>query len=278
MADLTEKLEYTRNLVDCWVDSWGVDGVYVAFSGGKDSTVLAHIVREKYPEVPLVFNNTGLELPEIVRFVRTFDNVTELRPRLPFHHVVERFGWPVVSKEQSQFIYEYKTTKSPKLRKLRWEGRGNGWSKIAEKWKFLTEAPFLVGNKCCDKLKKEPAKKYEKLTGRHPMLGVMSGEGKLRAQTRHVCNIYDSQRPVSRPLLRWTEQDVWEYLRLHSVNYCEVYDQGWDRTGCMFCMFGIHKDKPNKFQLMKKTHPHQYDYVINKLGAKQVLDFMGIPY
>ena len=39
--------------------------VYVAFSGGKDSTVLLDLVRKIYPDVPGVFVDTGLEYPEI---------------------------------------------------------------------------------------------------------------------------------------------------------------------------------------------------------------------
>jgi 3'-phosphoadenosine 5'-phosphosulfate sulfotransferase (PAPS reductase)/FAD synthetase len=52
-----------------WYDHF--DGqVYISFSGGKDSTVLKHIVDSMYSDVPAVFVNTGLEYPEIQRFVR----------------------------------------------------------------------------------------------------------------------------------------------------------------------------------------------------------------
>lgn len=272
------KLEYTKELIRCWIESWGVDGVYLAFSGGKDSTVLQHIVRSMYPGVLSVFNNTGLELPEIVRFVRTFDNVIELRPKTPFHKVIEKYGWPVISKEQAQFISEWRNTNSDKLRNIRWNGRANGRSKISECWKHVaTDAPFKISHKCCDILKKNPAKKFEKETGRKPILGVMAGESQLRSQ-RHICNLYDAKRPVSKPLLKWTEADIWAYIREYDLDYCEAYDQGWERTGCVFCMYGIHKDSPNRFQMIEKTHPKLHDYVINKLGAKEVLEFMGIPY
>jgi 3'-phosphoadenosine 5'-phosphosulfate sulfotransferase (PAPS reductase)/FAD synthetase len=271
------KLEYTKNLIHCWVDSWGAENVYVAFSGGKDSTVLLDIARKLYPEVMGVFNNTGLELPEINHFVKSFANITTLRPKIPFHEVIRKYGWPIISKEQAQFIREYRNTNSDKLRNIRWNGRENGRSKISEKWKFAVDAPFKISEKCCDKLKKDPAKRFEKLTGKKPMLGVMAGESQLRSQ-RHICNLYDAKRPVSKPLLRWEEKDIWEYIRKYDVEYCEVYDQGWERTGCIFCMYGIHKDSPNRFEMIKKPHPKIYDYVINKLGAKEVLDYMGIPY
>lgn len=274
---MDRKLQETKELVNCWANAFGVDGVYVAFSGGKDSTVLLDIIRKMYPDVVAVFNNTGLELPEIVRFVRSFNNVVELRPKIPFHQVIKKYGWPVVSKEQSQFIYEYRNTKSDVLRSLRWNGRSNGRSKISEKWKYLADAPFKISHKCCDKLKKDPAKMFEKQTGRHPILGIMAGESQLRSQ-RHTCNLYDAKRPISKPLLHWTEQDIWAYIKQNNLRYCSAYDNGWERTGCVFCMYGIHKDNPNRFQIIKNTHKKLYDYCINKLGAKEVLDFMGVPY
>lgn len=273
-----EKLKHTQYLIRCWIDSFGSDNVYVAFSGGLDSTVLLDITRKIAPGVVGVFNNTGLELPEIVSFVKTFDNIITLRPKMPFHQVIEKYGWPVISKEQSQFIYEWRNTKSKKLRDLRWNGRPTGQSKISEKWKyFATDAPFKISHKCCDKLKKEPAKRFEKETGKKPILGIMASEGWLRKQ-RHVCNVYDSKRPISNPMLHWNKEDVWDYVRANNLPYCKVYDRGWERTGCLFCMFGIHKAHPNRFQMIKKTHPELYNYCIYKLGAGEVLDWMGIDY
>ena len=273
-----KKLKYTQELIKCWVDAWGVDGVYVAFSGGLDSTVLLDITRKLYPDIVGVFNNTGLELPEITSFVRTFDNITTLRPKMPFHQVIKKYGWPVISKEQSQFISEWRTTKSDKLRGLRWNGRANGRSKISECWKhFATDAPFKISHKCCDKLKKDPAKRFEKETGKKPMLGIMAGESQLRKQ-RHTCNLYDAKRPTSKPILNWAKKDIWDYIKTNNLKYSAAYDQGWERTGCIFCLYGIHKDNPNRFQMIKDRHPKLYDYCINKLGAGDILDWMGVDY
>ena len=71
---LEAKITHTKNVIRQWYDYWE-GNVYVAFSGGKDSTVLLHIVREVYPDVPAIFSNTGLEYPEVVQFVKKTENV-----------------------------------------------------------------------------------------------------------------------------------------------------------------------------------------------------------
>lgn len=80
--------------------------VYISFSGGKDSTVLLYLVRSLYPNVKAVYIDTGLEYPEVRSFVKTFDNVIILRPNMPFNKVIEKYGYPVISKEVAKFIEE----------------------------------------------------------------------------------------------------------------------------------------------------------------------------
>lgn len=98
------KIRMTQQRIRDWVNEFGVDGVYVSFSGGKDSTALLHIVRGLYPDVPAVFLDTGLEYPEIREFVKSIDNVTWLKPSMNFKQVIEKYGYPFVSKEVSKNI------------------------------------------------------------------------------------------------------------------------------------------------------------------------------
>ena len=79
-------------------------GVYVAFSGGKDSTVLLDLCRRLYPEITTVFCNTGLEYPENCAFVKTIDNVTVVKPKISFTEVLGLYGYPVISKEVAKII------------------------------------------------------------------------------------------------------------------------------------------------------------------------------
>ncbi len=159
---IRHKVAWALEAIENWNKRFD-DQTYVSYSGGKDSIVLLHLARRINPKTPAVFLNTGLEYPEVIRHVKATPDVTILRPTMTFYDVLCRYGYPVVSKEQAQYIHEYRTTKSDKLRKLRWEGRDGSRSyRISDKWRYLVKAPFHIGAKCCDVLKKSPAKRYER--------------------------------------------------------------------------------------------------------------------
>jgi 3'-phosphoadenosine 5'-phosphosulfate sulfotransferase (PAPS reductase)/FAD synthetase len=343
---LESKILMTQRRIRDWYDHWDGD-VYVSFSGGKDSTVLKHIV-DNTPgvyDVPAVFVNTGLEYPEIQRFV--FDvkdgkwdcfnpNVEIVIPEMRFDEVIKKYGYPAISKEISEVIYSARNsvpgkTKTVRIKRLNGELLDNNGNKSqfnCEKWKFMLDAPFEVANHCCAVMKKKPAKKYSKQTGRKPILATMAVESRLRYQLwiRNGCNAFDSKNPRSAPMSFWTEQDVLHYIKKFNVPYCPVYGDiiiketneevlpgqvnmidymeeyepqdiltttGCNRTGCIFCMFGCHLEKePNRFQMLKQTHPRQYEYCINGgemvdgkwqpnkqgLGLGKVLDYIGVKY
>ena len=99
------KVKKTQLRIREWVDYYGVENCAVSFSGGKDSTVLLHIVRELYPDIEAVFCNTGLEYPEIQKFAKSFDNVTVLTPKMSFKDVITKYGYPFISKEVAERVH-----------------------------------------------------------------------------------------------------------------------------------------------------------------------------
>ncbi|MDD2952528.1 MAG: phosphoadenosine phosphosulfate reductase family protein [Parabacteroides sp.] len=276
-----------------WYENYGGD-VYISFSGGKDSTVLLDIARNLYSDIEAVFIDTGLEYPEVRKFAKSFDNVTVVRPELNFKQVILKYGYPVVSKEQSQYIMQYRNATSEKTKDTRWNGNKYGRGKISEKWKYLVDAPFLISDKCCNVMKKAPAKKYEHDTGKKPIIATMAFESKLRESQwlQSGCNAFEATRPISKPMSFWTEQDVLQYVTEHNLKLAKPYGHiiedidsgdlkttGCERTGCMFCMYGCHLDgSPNRFDRMKKTDPKIYEYCMKDLeegglGLRNVLDY-----
>ena len=310
---LRAKIIMTQQRIRQWYEYW--DGqVYVSFSGGKDSTVLKHIVDGMYSDVTALYVNTGLEYPELQAFVREIkagkydcfnSDVEIVRPEMRFDEVIKKYGYPVISKEVAQKIVEAKScpggyasqsfdSNSPKIQKY-------GSRFDLSKWKFLFDAEFNISHMCCNVMKKKPAKKYEKETGRKAIIGTMASESKARQTIweKYGCNAFEKKgRQTSQPLSFWTEQDIYHYIKEFSIPYASVYGDividekvdgdsvlegqinlidylgcyeegdrlkttGCDRTGCVYCMFGCHLDRtPNRFQRLKQTHPRQYEYCI----------------
>lgn len=290
------KIELSKNRIKQFYEHF--DGkVYVSFSGGKDSTVLLHLVRSLFPEVPAVFVDTGLEYPEVRSFVKSFDNVITLRPEIPFNKVITEYGYPVISKEVAQFIEDNRKNPNGYTAK-KFDPNSDYVKKYGSrfclaKWNYLKDSDIKISSQCCRIMKKTPAKKFEKESGLKPFIATMAAESNLRKQEyiKKGCNSFESKRPASTPLGFWTEQDILQYLVENNLPYCSVYGEikqdkngkyyttGAKRTGCMFCMFGVHNEKsPNKFELMRETHPKLHDYCINKLGCGRVLDFIGVKY
>lgn len=276
---LEVKIERTKLRIREWYEHWN-GNVYVSFSGGKDSTVLLHLVRSIYPDVKAVYCDTGLEFPEIKQFVKSIDNVDIIRPEKSFIQVIKEYGYPVVSKEISLTIEYARKGSQWAIDRL----NGNHNYGNHKKYKFLLDAPFKISDKCCGEMKKKPFKKYEKLTGLKPILGTMASEEGQRqsAYLKVGCNAFNTTRPQSQPLGFWTEKDIQDYIELYNVDICPVYNMGYERTGCMFCMFGCNvKRHKDKFVIMKKTHPKIYEYCMKSseeggLGLNEVLTFLGI--
>jgi 3'-phosphoadenosine 5'-phosphosulfate sulfotransferase (PAPS reductase)/FAD synthetase len=103
---LKMKIDLTRNRIREWVREYGEEGCYVSFSGGKDSTVLLDIVRNVcgYKRIPAVFVDVPTQFPELKDFVKTFDNVEIIKPKISFAQVCEKYGFPLISKEVSECV------------------------------------------------------------------------------------------------------------------------------------------------------------------------------
>ena len=141
-------------------------------------------------------------------------------------------------------------------------------------------------------MKKQPAKLYEKHTARVPFIGTLACESQLRKQVylQYGCNAFNNSRPTSTPLGFWTEQDVLRYIKENNIEIASVYGDiveedgelkttNLQNTGCIFCGFGIEYDgEENRYQRLERTHPQLYNYCMDKLGFKEVCEYMNIKY
>jgi 3'-phosphoadenosine 5'-phosphosulfate sulfotransferase (PAPS reductase)/FAD synthetase len=282
---LEQKIDHTVGVVSSFAGRMNMK-MYCSVSGGKDSEVMLDMIRRFVDKnVPAVFCNTGNEYPETVKFVRQTDNLTTVRPDMHIRQIIEKYGFPLVSKEQSRYIYQAKHTHSAKLLNIRLHHGGEkGIGKIAQKWQFLIQAPFNVSEKCCHFLKRKPFDKFHRETGLYPIIGTMASESRLRLQKwmQHGCNSFETAMIASYPMSIWTEKDVWEYIRRFNLPYNPVYDMGVKRTGCMFCGFGCSLKNDRRFYFLKEHKPKIYEHFMrmqnNGISYREALQYCGIDF
>jgi len=184
--------------------------VYVAYSGGRCSQIALHLTIQQDPDIPVVFNNTGIEYGESVRHVRQTAedwnlNYHELKPEANFWDLVKVHGFPQL--------------------------RGS----VSKKRKTRARKPA-----CCTYLKEAPANKFMKEQGMDGYItGLRVEESRPRALVIFQKGpFYKAKRDrVWRfhPVALWSLEELMKYAKDNDISLNPLYEQGLPRVGCMPC-------------------------------------------
>lgn len=295
---LNMKIQLTiAKVMEFWLNT--NHNCYLSYSGGADSTVLLDIIT-RYVEPMLdckikkVFDDTGLEDPSVKQMAISQQDICVVRPNMSFLEVLTKIGYPIISKEVSECIVQArKALDNPnrerdiyRLEKMLGTAKKKDGTKSLynkEKYKPLLNAPFRISNECCNIMKKKPMGKLKE----KPIIATMTEESNNRktAWLKTGCNSFD-KKIASRPISFWTKQDILQYIKEKNIKIADCYGEiisvdksnsqtfeetqhhllfsGVQRTGCIFCLFGLAIDSlnngVNRFEMLRRTQPQLFDY------------------
>lgn len=275
--------------------------IYLSFSGGKDSTVLAHLIMmlDLPTKIPFVFANTGIEMDATLRFVKNFpyENIVIVKPTKPFGKILKDYGKPALSKLKSDMISTYqkhldepfKTSRARQLisgqRERNFEVvEGRVSQKLANKhFHFLhPDTEFKVANKCCFYMKKEPFRLFEmEIEAKGSFNGVRRAEGGTRALMYQTCVQVKQKKGkpfhFSMPIIDWSDEMVEEFIKAHNISLSDAYEKyGMKRTGCIGCPYG--KNLEHELKILHDFEPQRYKATMHWLKDVYMYQLIECPW
>ena len=204
------------------------EGYFLAFSGGKDSVcvkALADMAGVKYDAHS---NVTSVDPPELVRFIK--EKYPDVSRDIP-HDTDEKpiTMWNFIPKK-----------KMPPTRLARYccsvlkESAGIGritvtgvrWAESLRRKENQGVVLFQGGDE----------KDYDDNVNaiKSPKGGVILNDDNDENR-RTVEHCYRTRKTLLNPIVDWTDEDVWEFIKTYNIPYCELYDKGYKRLGCIGC-------------------------------------------
>lgn len=265
---LDYKIMLAKRRIKTAIDAHGINNCYISFSGGKDSTVLSHLILSMGYKIEHVYSNTRLEYPECVNFANKWCKKHNVKLTMVFPDVMpidiwKKYGYPMFSKEVSEILERTRNHKSVNPKKL----------KRVEK--FIQYKDLKLSSRCCYFLKKKPMIEWQKKSGKTvAIMGVRAEESQMRRAVwvRKGC-IYQTKKQkqtVVHPIVFFTDKDIWEYAKRFKIKFADIYYKGFDRNGCYCCGFGCHLTNDNNFVKLKKINPTLWKNVMNHWGFQKI--------
>ena len=76
---------------------------------------------------------------------------------------------------------------------------------------------------------------------------------------------YKRMKTVVNPIIDWTDEDVWEFIREYEVRYCELYDKGYKRLGCIGCPMSTHNgEELERYPKYKQAYIRAFERMLKE--------------
>jgi len=252
---LQDRIQKIRQIIR----KYGEENFYLAFSGGKDSTVLSALLDMAIPnnKIPRVYANTGIEYRLILEFVERERErphpweLVILKPATPIKPTLEEVGYPFKSKYHSKIVATYQNsgdTESVNVYCRRKDPR-SGVMRHSEHlcpkillYQFTEDFKIKISSKCCDRMKKAPLHKWQKENNKpYAIIGIMPSEGGERESAQ--CLAFKGEKlKAFQPLVPVSKE--WEdwFIDTYKIDISDIYKSPYNfkRTGCKGCPFALH--------------------------------------
>lgn len=219
-SNLNEKIEKSKEVILEAVEKFGKDKIATAFTGGKDSTVLVHLIKEAYNgkvPIPVVFVDTGKHFKEVYDFRDDLVKKWDMR-------LINSKNVAVINSTKDGLV---------KLQDLSKEEKDDlgqiGW----EKDEFRIA---LDREPCCHLLKTVATNQAiieNKLDAL--MVGIRWDEQEARSDEEYYSPRSNPTHTRVHPILHFLWNDVWEYTKIYNLPHNPLYDKGFTSLGCYTC-------------------------------------------
>ena len=237
------------------------EGYWLAFSGGKDSVVVKALADMAGVKYEAHYQNTSVDPPELVQFIKTFDDVQMDSPKDKDGNRITM--WNLIPKK-----------KMPPTRIVRYcchalkENGGDGrlvitgvrWAESAKRKKNQGEVTIMDGTK--ENLMEMGFD--ESVLNSTPYGGVVLNMD--NAESKDIVSMcYRTRKTTVNPIIDWSNDDVWEFIHKYNVPYCELYDQGYKRLGCIGCpMNTAAAAELEKYPKYKQAYMRAFDRMLEE--------------
>lgn len=210
-------------------------GLWLAFSGGKDSQCIYHLAKMAGVRFEAHYSLTTLDPPELVRFIRSqYPDVIRDRPEKSFVQLCLDKG--ILPTRTIRFCCS----------ELK-ESQGKG---------FVT----MIGIRKEESARRGKRNAVERIGRRKADRAEMNLTG--MQESGFQC-VKGSDRFTVAPILEWTHEDVWDFLnKVVKVPHCELYDKSRTRLGCLFCPLS----SLNKIRLDEREYPKHKDVLLRMIA------------
>lgn len=247
------------------VEKYGEDSFCISFSGGKDSTVLSHLVDLAIPDnsIPRVYADTGIEYNAVKDFVYDMqkhdDRIVIIKPSVNIKQALVEDGYPFKSKEHSGVLATYQrsgyTKEVDRYLNPAESRKSFGCPKIL-RYQFTEEFSLKCSMKCCTNMKKKPMANWSKENNRpNVMIGILGDEKGGRNNAK--CMVTKHGGIHFQPLT--AVDSIWEeyFIQKEGIQLCKLYypPYNFERTGCKGCPYNIHLQKD--LDIMEQYFPNE---------------------